>query len=131
MPTALWHGTAAPRGPTGRRAFQLVRGMLTTRPQTKLLLALGDVTLPVPLRRKVFVDRVRQDVDLLGDKCQQSRGRSFRGGQSLQTIRLHKEPDTIQIQRNCGSRADCATCGIAVTRADLPASILLLLCARG
>ena len=60
-------------------AFQLVRGMLTKRPQTKLLLALRNVTLPVPLRRKVFVDRVRQDVDLLGDKCQQSRGRSFTG----------------------------------------------------
>ena len=60
-------------------AFQLVRGMLTKRPQTKLLLALGNVTLSVPLRRKVFVDRIRQDIDLLGDKCQHSRGRSFTG----------------------------------------------------
>ena len=53
--------------------------MLTKRPQTKLLLALGNVTLSVPLRRKVFVDRIRQDIDLLGDKCQHSRGRSFTG----------------------------------------------------
>lgn len=59
--------------------FQLRRGVLTKRPQTKLFLALSNVTLPVPLRREVFVDRIWQDVDLIGDKRQQSRGRSFTG----------------------------------------------------
>jgi hypothetical protein len=50
--------------------FQLGCGMLTKRPQTRPFLALGDVTLPIPLQRELFVDCVRQEVDLVGNRRQ-------------------------------------------------------------
>src|SRR5271166_2334352 len=64
-----------------QRAFQLGCGVLAERAQPKLLLALDDVTLPVPIRGEIFVDGIRKNVDLISDERQQSSRRPLTGTQ--------------------------------------------------
>lgn len=51
------------------------------RPKPKLLLALDRLTLAAPLGGEIVVDRVRQNLDLLGDEGQQRRRRPLAGAQ--------------------------------------------------
>jgi hypothetical protein len=56
-------------------ACQLGCGTFAERTKPDLLLAFDGMTLAVPLRREIPVDRVRKNPDLLSDECEQGRRR--------------------------------------------------------
>ena len=64
-----------------QHAFQRGSEVLAERAQSKLLLAIDDVTLPVPIRGEIFVDDIRKNVDLISNERQQSSGRPLTGTQ--------------------------------------------------
>lgn len=56
-------------------------GMPSEWAQPEVSLAFDSLTLAVPFRREVIIDRFRKNVDLLGDKRDQSSRRPFTGSQ--------------------------------------------------
>jgi hypothetical protein len=57
--------------------YQFARRPPTKGTQSELLLAVDSMMLAISLRREVLVNRLRENSDLLGDKCKQPSGWLF------------------------------------------------------
>jgi hypothetical protein len=65
---------------------QLGGGTGPERTKLQSVLQLGGMTPAVPLGDQIFVERLRKNTDLIGDKCEERSRRSFTGAQRTARI---------------------------------------------
>ena len=94
-------------------ACQFGCGTFAERTKPELLLAFDGMTLAVPLRREILVQRVRKNPDLLGDECEQGRRRSLAGAQRSAGVAQVAEHESVAEAVVISAAApDCSEIGL-------------------